>query len=52
MVKLRALIRIRLNARLEYRADLVIGFIADLAMSGLGLVLLFALLQMVYPKLQ
>lgn len=43
MAKLIALLKIRTASRLEYRADLLVGFIADLAMSGLGIILIFAL---------
>ena len=43
MDKLSALLKLRLASRASYRIDLLIGFLADVAMSGLGLILLFAL---------
>ena len=43
MAKLIALLKIRTSSRLEYRADLLVGFIADLSMSALGIILIFAL---------
>ena len=33
MAKLIALLKVRTASRLEYRADLLVGFVADLAMS-------------------
>ena len=43
MDKFIALLQLRLASRASYRIDLLIGFLADVAMSGLGLILLFAL---------